>query len=153
MRYWRSLDTNRPVKCPLDRSAVSFLAPNHALRERVVAAAGGRDEAAATRRQDEDDLATYNQRFAHQPRGLAQGIREDIAIYQNLPASRYQWWLIHGLIALVLLYLIFPFDLIPDYYGLIGFADDAFAIIFIAAVIIAMLNGIRESIIANGVRR
>lgn len=153
MQYWRTLDTSLPVKCPLDRSAISFLSPNHALRERVIAANQGQDEGAASRSEEEAQLLAYNQRFANLPRGIRQELREDLAMYRNLNPSTFQWWLIHGLLILVILYIFMPFDLIPDHLGLVGYLDDAFAFVFIGAVIIIMFNGIRERIIANGVRR
>lgn len=153
MQYWRTLDQTLPVKCPLDRSPISFLAPNHALRALVVADQGGQDENANTLAQDETQLATYNELFAHLPRSIPQELREDIAMYRNLNPSRGQWWLIHGLMILVILYVIFPFDLIPDYLGLVGLLDDAFALVFVLAVVVMMFNGIREGLINDGVRR
>lgn len=153
MQYWRTLDQTLPVKCPLDRSPISFLAPNNSLRALVIADQGGRDESANTRAQDETQLAAYNELFSHLPRSIPQELREDIVLYRNLNPARGQWWLIHGLMILVVLYVIFPFDLIPDHLGLVGFLDDAFAFIFVLAVLAMVFNGMREGIIANVGRR
>lgn len=140
------------MKCPLDRTPVSYIVPNFALRDQCNHA-NRHDANALSNPADvanlDAQLMAYNQRFSNMPRGIGQEIREDIAIYRNLPMTSIQKWLINGLIFLTALYVIFPVDLIPDSVGIAGYIDDAFAIIGIAIIVLAMLNSVRSSIIRN----
>ena len=152
MSYWRTTGENAPVKCPLDRTPVSYMVPNFALRDQC-AHVNRSDAAAVPSAADvanwDSQLTAYNQRFSNLPRGIGQELREDIAIYRNLPINSMQKWLINGLIVLVVLYILMPVDLIPDTVGLAGYVDDAFALIGIAIILLAMLNSLRSSMIRN----
>jgi len=152
MSYWRSSGQDAPVKCPLDRTPVSYIVPNFALRDQcnhVNRHASNAVPSAADVANLDAQLTAYNQRFSNMPRGIGQELREDIAIYRNLPVSSVQKWLINGLVIFTLLYVIFPIDLIPDILGITGYIDDAFAIIGIAIIVLAMLNSLRSSMIRN----
>lgn len=152
LSYWQSLGTENQIKCPLDRTFVSYLAPNFAVRDQCARLPNETQPTAAEQQQLDSELAAYNARFANIPRGLGQEIREDLAIYRNLPANSIHKWIINFMVIGTVLYLLFPVDLIPDSLGLVGYLDDAFAIIFILIIVVLMLGAIRSNIIQNGNR-
>jgi uncharacterized membrane protein YkvA (DUF1232 family) len=55
--------------------------------------------------------------------------------------------LIQLVVVAAVIYLIFPFDLIPDSMGLVGLTDDFIALAVIFVVVLIILNVARTSII------
>jgi len=61
--------------------------------------------------------------------------------------------LIAASLILALVYLISPYDLIPDYIGLLGYLDDAFVLLAVLWAVVAMLEMYRTTLLDHVGRR
>jgi len=108
------------------------LIPNYVLRKEVAAQLSTHEDAAQSAACDRQ-IEAYNTAFSQQPQTITESIRDDWVMLGYMRAGSFlNTVLLYATIALVLAYLFFPFDLIPDELGLVGYVDD-FAF-FIAAI-------------------
>lgn len=131
---WAHCGRHRRIACPYCRASVEAVFPAYQLRESQ-AAVGQPVDAAAVQATDRQ-LHVYNTHPAFAARATVRTralmLLRGMANVQLLPlVVRFKIGL---LILVVFLYVLLPFDLIPDMMGAIGFVDDAALVVLMAVV-------------------
>lgn len=133
LRVWEHSSSLSPCRCPICRRSITLLIPSEALQ-----AEQGNPLAQRILR----DVANYNRRFGGGPVSLWQRLRDMPLLLQRLAweftdANR-AFLLLHNIrilfcILLVVLYVLSPFDIIPEFaLGLLGLLDDLLIVLFVA---------------------
>jgi uncharacterized membrane protein YkvA (DUF1232 family) len=78
-------------------------------------------------------------------------LREDVALLRRASSeSDLHRYIVIGLFILVVLYIVLPFDLIPDDIGAIGFVDDFVIFFFVMIVLYVIAETYRRTLIDRG---
>eukprot|EP00026_Physarum_polycephalum_P019079 Phypoly_transcript_20920.p1 GENE.Phypoly_transcript_20920~~Phypoly_transcript_20920.p1 ORF type:complete len:187 (+),score=9.28 Phypoly_transcript_20920:48-608(+) len=147
LEYWNKKGRSSKVTCPIDRKPISLLIPNYVLRKEVSSQLRQHENSSLAAQYDRE-IETYNTKFAHQPQTVTESIREDWAMLGLMRAGNFfHTILVYATLILVLLYLFFPFDLIPDELGLVGYVDDFAFLIGAIWFIRYLIHVYRDSLI------
>ncbi|KAL6060348.1 Postreplication repair E3 ubiquitin-protein ligase RAD18 [Balamuthia mandrillaris] len=171
LELWNRGGKRNQVRCPMCRSNVSMLIPSLTTRSEVLnfqrspGAPGSSSGVEMTRGQSTHDydaqIEEYNQRFREYDRSLPQQLNEDwvllLRIFQT-PASSIevgsgQHLLYKAMVAiafvLMVIYLVVPFDLIPDFMGVVGYLDDLFMLLGGIWAVVLMVEYYRSNLLSR----
>ncbi|CAL1529550.1 unnamed protein product [Lymnaea stagnalis] len=134
--YWEHQTWMGAVRCPSCRTQVSLLLLNFTSQEHALET----DE----RLQVIDKVNQYNRRFSGEPRTIQEYLQDlptllRHAFQEFFSVGGLMWMFRFRIVILVIaafIYLVSPLDILPEgAFGLIGFLDDIFILLFIAVYI------------------
>jgi uncharacterized membrane protein YkvA (DUF1232 family) len=152
LRVWETDREQRPIRCPIDRRNVSMLIPSYALRAGVDAHRRETGQAiapdAGPAGQYDGKVDQYNQRYLNADRPVIQRVQEDWVLFNRVMNGDLTLRKILTIITICLgfIYLILPFDLVPDSVGLVGLFDDVVVWLAIVWFVVALLESYRQNL-------
>jgi len=126
LHFWRSQGSPRHMLCPVDREPVLCLVPSFTVRE-VLGGSGGPES-----RGLDAELRQYHSAFPSgiHPMGMLR------ALWRRITLANFVRLRLSLFCVAVVLYIVSPFDLIPEaVFGLAGYLDDAFLVIIILHIV------------------
>eukprot|EP01089_Gocevia_fonbrunei_P003251 TRINITY_DN1316_c0_g3_i1.p1 TRINITY_DN1316_c0_g3~~TRINITY_DN1316_c0_g3_i1.p1 ORF type:complete len:194 (-),score=16.01 TRINITY_DN1316_c0_g3_i1:19-600(-) len=151
---WKSSNRSHKIVCPVDRREVSMLIPSWTIRGEVEAKRSPNTKGFSqylTDREYDVQIDEYNTAYASMSRPAKYQFQEHMILLRRVwreSNTGYKVFLI-GLALLGAIYFLYPTDLIPDAYGLIGFADDIFVIAAILWVVYLFVEWYRRKLVAR----
>eukprot|EP01111_Echinosteliopsis_oligospora_P018718 TRINITY_DN873_c0_g1_i1.p1 TRINITY_DN873_c0_g1~~TRINITY_DN873_c0_g1_i1.p1 ORF type:complete len:189 (+),score=7.26 TRINITY_DN873_c0_g1_i1:61-627(+) len=124
--YWQKQGKSQKLKCPIDRREVSMIIPNYVLRREVLHQLKESGETNVDAADIDSKIDEYNGFFANAPQPVTERLRDDLVVWNLMRSGGNTLYslLTYASLVFATIYLFFPFDLIPDSYGLIGYMDD-----------------------------
>jgi len=137
LEVWRQSNALQATSCPYCRQRITIILPYFSQEERDSADLGETE----TRSSILSEVHTYNRRYSGEPRSVMEMIRDLPVLLRHLVHYLFSGEGLHLafqlrvaiLVAIWLLYLLSPLDLIPEaVFGLVGLLDDLVIFFLIA---------------------
>jgi len=141
LSYWSSLGEDKPAICAVCRGSISHISPSFVIRSVI-------DEREKNNNNNNNDdknniahgesgteidrkLESYNLKFENTSRWVHQNLLNAVGLYYNFNNLSFIPKLtVIVMVILSLLYLLLPFDVLPEsVFGVLGFLDDLFVLL------------------------